>query len=131
VRLGRECCEALCWTGVNKTAVKTVDDPRILNSHDVILKVRLTTTCGSDLHLLGGYIPLMRAGDVLGHEFLGEVVEVGSAVQKHRVGDPGGRLLVHLLREVLVLREPAVVAVRQRQPEPGDHRSHVGSRWVR
>ncbi len=79
--------KALCWTGVNKTAVETVDDPQILNSHDVILKVRLTTTCGSDLHLLGGYIPLMRAGDVLGHEFMGEVVEVGSAVQRHKVGD--------------------------------------------
>jgi threonine dehydrogenase-like Zn-dependent dehydrogenase len=79
--------KALCWTGVNKTAVETVDDPQILNAHDVILKVRLTTTCGSDLHLLGGYIPLMRAGDVLGHEFMGEVVEVGSAVQRHKVGD--------------------------------------------
>jgi threonine dehydrogenase-like Zn-dependent dehydrogenase len=79
--------KALCWTGVNKTAVETVDDPQILNSHDVILKVRLTTTCGSDLHLLGGYIPLMRAGDVLGHEFMGEVVEVGSGVQRHKVGD--------------------------------------------
>jgi threonine dehydrogenase-like Zn-dependent dehydrogenase len=79
--------KALCWTGVNKTAVETVDDPQILNSHDVILRVRLTTTCGSDLHLLGGYIPMMRAGDVLGHEFMGEVVEVGSAVRKHRVGD--------------------------------------------
>ena len=79
--------KALCWTGVNETAVETVDDPQILNSHDVILKVRLSTTCGSDLHLLGGYIPTMRAGDVLGHEFMGEVVEVGSAVQQHRVGD--------------------------------------------
>ena len=79
--------KALCWTGVNKTAVETVDDPKILNSHDVILRVRMTTTCGSDLHLLGGYIPMMRAGDVLGHEFMGEVVEIGSAVQKHKVGD--------------------------------------------
>jgi threonine dehydrogenase-like Zn-dependent dehydrogenase len=79
--------KALCWTGVNKTAVETVDDPQILNSHDVILQVRLTATCGSDLHLLAGYIPMMRAGDVLGHEFMGEVVEVGSAVQRHKVGD--------------------------------------------
>jgi threonine dehydrogenase-like Zn-dependent dehydrogenase len=78
---------ALTWRGVNETAVETVDDPTILNDRDVILKVRLSTTCGSDLHLLGGYIPAMRAGDVLGHEFMGEVVEVGSAVQKHRVGD--------------------------------------------
>ncbi len=79
--------KALCWTGVNKTAVEDVDEPKILNDHDVILKVRLSTTCGSDLHLLGGYIPMMRAGDVLGHEFMGEVVDAGKAVAKHRVGD--------------------------------------------
>ena len=79
--------KALTWRGVNETAVETVDDPTILNDRDVILKVRLTTTCGSDLHLLGGYIPAMRAGDVLGHEFMGEVVEVGRAVRNHRVGD--------------------------------------------
>jgi threonine dehydrogenase-like Zn-dependent dehydrogenase len=79
--------KALCWTGVNETAVEEVDDPRILNDRDVILRVRASTTCGSDLHLLGGYIPLMQRGDVLGHEFMGEVVEVGKAVEKHRVGD--------------------------------------------
>jgi threonine dehydrogenase-like Zn-dependent dehydrogenase len=78
---------ALCWTGMNQTSVETVDDPTILNDHDVIVKVRLTTTCGSDLHLLGGYIPAMRAGDILGHEFMGEVVEIGRSVTKHRVGD--------------------------------------------
>jgi threonine dehydrogenase-like Zn-dependent dehydrogenase len=79
--------KALCWTGVNETSVETVDEPKILNDRDIILKVKLSTTCGSDLHLLGGYIPTMRAGDVLGHEFMGEVVEVGSAVRKHKVGD--------------------------------------------
>ena len=79
--------KALCWTGVNETSVESVDDPTILNDHDIILKVRLTTTCGSDLHLLGGYIPSMRAGDVLGHEFMGEVAEVGKAVRNHKVGD--------------------------------------------
>jgi threonine dehydrogenase-like Zn-dependent dehydrogenase len=79
--------KALCWTGVNKTAVEDVEEPKILNDHDVILKVRLSTTCGSDLHLLGGYIPMMRAGDVLGHEFMGEVVDAGKAVAKHRIGD--------------------------------------------
>ncbi len=79
--------KALCWTGINKTALETVDDPELLNDHDVILKVRLTTTCGSDLHLLSGYIPGIRGGDVLGHEFMGEVVEVGKAVTQHRVGD--------------------------------------------
>lgn len=79
--------KALCWTGVNQVDVETVDDPTILNDRDIIVRVRLSTTCGSDLHLLGGYIPTMRAGDVLGHEFMGEVVEVGPAVEKHRVGD--------------------------------------------
>lgn len=68
---------ALCWMGVNDLQVNTVPDPRIVNPHDAILKVRLTTTCGSDLHLLGGYIPTMREGDVIGHEYMGEVVEVG------------------------------------------------------
>ena len=79
--------KALCWVGVNKLEVQQVADPSILNRHDVIVKVGLTTTCGSDLHLLGGYIPAMRAGDILGHEFMGEVVEIGPDVKKHRVGD--------------------------------------------
>ena len=79
--------KALCWTGVNKLQVENVDDPAILNAQDIIVRVLLSTSCGSDLHLLGGYVPTMRAGDVLGHEFLGEVVETGSAVTKHRVGD--------------------------------------------
>jgi threonine dehydrogenase-like Zn-dependent dehydrogenase len=68
---------ALCWMGVNDLQVQTVPDPTIVNPHDAILKVTLTTTCGSDLHLLGGYIPTMREGDVIGHEYMGEVVEVG------------------------------------------------------
>ena len=79
--------KAITWRGVNKLAVETVDDPRILNSRDVILEVGLTVTCGSDLHLLGGYIPAMRAGDVLGHEFMGTVAEVGPEVRNHKVGD--------------------------------------------
>ncbi|MGA1813960.1 zinc-dependent alcohol dehydrogenase [Frondihabitans sp. 4ASC-45] len=78
---------ALTWTGVNETSVETVDDPAILNDQDVIVRVQLSTTCGSDLHLLGGYIPTMRSGDVLGHEFMGEIVEIGSAVRKGKVGD--------------------------------------------
>jgi len=79
--------KALCWQGVNDLGVQEVADPTILNHRDVIVKVTLTTTCGSDLHLLGGYIPFMRGGDVIGHEFLGEVVETGSKVERHRVGD--------------------------------------------
>jgi threonine dehydrogenase-like Zn-dependent dehydrogenase len=78
---------ALQWEGVNKLAVNDVPDPEIRNSGDIIVKVTRTVTCGSDLHLIGGYIPFMEKGDVLGHEFVGEVVEVGSLVTKHRVGD--------------------------------------------
>jgi threonine dehydrogenase-like Zn-dependent dehydrogenase len=79
--------KALCWTGINKLSIETVDDPQILNAHDAIVKVTTTVTCGSDLHLLGGYIPGMRAGDILGHEFMGEIVEIGSAVTTRKVGD--------------------------------------------
>jgi threonine dehydrogenase-like Zn-dependent dehydrogenase len=79
--------KALLWEGVNKLSVEQVPDPRLVNDQDVVVKVSRTVTCGSDLHLIGGYIPFMRAGDVLGHEFLGEVVEVGPAVRKHAVGD--------------------------------------------
>lgn len=79
--------KALCWEGVNQLAVERVPDPRIQNAHDVIVKVRYTVTCGSDLHLLGGYIPAMEAGDVIGHEFMGEIVEIGPEVTRHQVGD--------------------------------------------
>lgn len=79
--------KALCWNGVNRVDVETVPDPEIINDQDAIVKVRLSSVCGSDLHQISGYIPTMRAGDVIGHEFLGEIVEVGAAVQKHSVGD--------------------------------------------
>ncbi len=79
--------KALQWEGVNKLAVGEVPDPEIRNDGDIIVKVKRTVTCGSDLHLIGGYIPFMEKGDVLGHEFVGEVVEVGSGVRNHRVGD--------------------------------------------
>ena len=69
---------ALTWQGRHDVRVETVPDPEIVNPRDCILKVTSTAICGSDLHLYDGYIPGMRAGDVLGHEFMGEVVEVGS-----------------------------------------------------
>ncbi|EOB9996845.1 zinc-dependent alcohol dehydrogenase [Cronobacter sakazakii] len=78
---------ALCWNGVNDLRVETVGDPTIVNPHDVILKVGLTTTCGSDLHVIDGLIPSMEEGDILGHEFMGEVVEVGPEVKNIRRGD--------------------------------------------
>lgn len=79
--------KALRWTGVNELEVGEVPDPRIQTPGDVILRVRRTVTCGSDLHLIGGYIPFMEKGDVLGHEFVGEVIETGGDVRRHRVGD--------------------------------------------
>ncbi|MFI7072625.1 zinc-dependent alcohol dehydrogenase [Micromonospora sediminicola] len=79
--------KALLWQGVNELSVGEVPDPTMRNEQDAIIRVRKTVTCGSDLHLLGGYIPFMERGDVLGHEFLGEVVEVGRQVRKHKVGD--------------------------------------------
>ncbi len=78
---------ALCWMGVNDLQVNTVPDARIVNRHDVVLKVRLTTTCGSDLHLIDGYIPTMREGDVIGHEYMGEIVETGPDATKFKVDD--------------------------------------------
>ncbi|MCP9949580.1 zinc-dependent alcohol dehydrogenase [Actinomadura madurae] len=72
---------------MNKLRVEDVPEPRIRNEQDVIVKVTAGTTCGSDLHLIGGYIPAIRAGDVIGHEFLGEIVETGPAVRRHQVGD--------------------------------------------
>ncbi len=79
--------KALQWQGINKLAVGDVPDPQLRDPGDIIVKVNRTVTCGSDLHLLGGYIPFMEKGDVLGHEFVGEVVEVGPDVRRHRVGD--------------------------------------------
>lgn len=70
---------ALTWTGVNETSVETVDDPTILNDQDVIVKVHLSTTCGSDLHLLGGYIPTMRSGDVLGTTSTSALLDASSS----------------------------------------------------
>lgn len=78
---------ALCWNGVNDLRVETVPDPAVTNPHDAILRVTMSTTCGSDLHFIDGYIPSMRAGDVIGHEFMGEVVETGHEVKKVKKGD--------------------------------------------
>jgi threonine dehydrogenase-like Zn-dependent dehydrogenase len=78
---------ALYWNGVQDVRVDTVPDPQILNPRDAIVRITLTAICGSDLHLYDGYIPTMIKGDILGHEFMGEVVEVGSEVRNLKVGD--------------------------------------------
>ena len=79
--------KANCWKGTMQVEVEEVPDPRILNPGDAILRITSTAICGSDLHLYNGLIPTMEKGDVLGHEFMGEVVEVGPAVRDVRVGD--------------------------------------------
>ncbi|MEV4813449.1 zinc-dependent alcohol dehydrogenase [Micromonospora avicenniae] len=79
--------KALCWEGVGKLAVRDVPEPRIRAGGDIVVRVRASSVCGSDLHLINGYLPAMREGDILGHEFMGEVVETGPGVRRLRVGD--------------------------------------------
>ncbi len=79
--------KAVCWFGSNDVRVKNVPEPKILNPRDAIVKVSLAAICGSDLHLYDGYIPTMEKGDIMGHEFMGHVVEVGSEVRELKVGD--------------------------------------------
>jgi threonine dehydrogenase-like Zn-dependent dehydrogenase len=75
------------WSGRNTVQVENVPDPKILNDRDAIVKITSTAICGSDLHLYDGYIPTMEKGDILGHEFMGEVVETGRGVSNLQVGD--------------------------------------------
>src|SRR5438067_3326516 len=79
--------KAVCWFGKGDVRVEDVPDPKILNPHDAIVRVTLTAICGSDLHLYDGYIPTMMKGDILGHEFMGEVVETGREVKTLKPGD--------------------------------------------
>ncbi len=79
--------KAICWFGKHDVRVTNVPDPEILNDRDAIIKITSTAICGSDLHLYNGYIPTMQEGDILGHEFMGEVVEVGKDITNLKKGD--------------------------------------------
>src|SRR5688572_30193540 len=79
--------KAVRYYGTEDVRVETVPDPRILNPRDAIIRVTSSAICGSDLHIYGGFIPTMHKGDILGHEFMGEVVEVGAANHRLAVGD--------------------------------------------
>ncbi|HVF56465.1 MAG TPA: alcohol dehydrogenase catalytic domain-containing protein, partial [Pyrinomonadaceae bacterium] len=79
--------KALCWYGKNDVRIEKVPDPMILNPRDAIIKITRTAICGSDLHLYDGYIPTMQKGDILGHEFMGEVVDLGREVKNLKIGD--------------------------------------------
>ncbi len=78
---------ANCWMGKQDMRVQHVPDPEILNPRDAIVKITSTAICGSDLHLYGGFIPTMESGDIVGHEFMGEVMEVGKGVKNLQKGD--------------------------------------------
>jgi threonine dehydrogenase-like Zn-dependent dehydrogenase len=75
------------WSGRNTVQVENVPDPKILNERDAIVRITSTAICGSDLHLYDGYVPTMKKGDILGHEFMGEVVETGPKVPNLKAGD--------------------------------------------
>jgi threonine dehydrogenase-like Zn-dependent dehydrogenase len=79
--------KALCWYGTGDVRVETVPDPVILSPTDAIIRVTSTAICGSDLHMFDGYIPALRRGDILGHEFMGEVVDIGKSVMRLKRGD--------------------------------------------
>ncbi len=79
--------KAICWHGTNDVRVDTVPDPKIISSRDAVIQVTSTAICGSDLHLLNGFIPTMESGDILGHEFMGDVVAVGTDVPNLKKGD--------------------------------------------
>ncbi len=79
--------KANCWIGKGKVSVETVPDPKILSQSDAIVKITSTAICGSDLHLYDGFVPTMESGDILGHEFMGEVVDVGRGVKNLKKGD--------------------------------------------
>ena len=79
--------KANCWYGMHDVRIETVPDPKILNPRDAIVKISSTAICGSDVHLYDGFVPTMEKGDILGHEFMGEVVEVGKGVKNLAPGD--------------------------------------------
>ena len=79
--------KATCWKGRNKVEVENVPDPKILNDRDAVVRITSTAICGSDLHLVDGYVPTMKRGDIMGHEFMGEVVDKGRGVTNLEVGD--------------------------------------------
>ncbi|MDQ6602525.1 MAG: glutathione-dependent formaldehyde dehydrogenase [Chloroflexota bacterium] len=79
--------KALVWNKTHDVRVERVPDPQILNPRDAIVKITATAICGSDLHLYDGYIPTLKPGDILGHEFMGEIVETGKEVKNLKKGD--------------------------------------------
>ena len=119
---------ATVWSGRNTVQVENVPDPQILNSRDAIVKITSTTICGSDLHLYDGYVPTMRSGDILGHEFMGEVVEVGADVKNLSRRRPCRGAVPDRLRQLLPVPPRHVLDLRELQPQRCAGREAVGPR---
>jgi threonine dehydrogenase-like Zn-dependent dehydrogenase len=102
---------ATVWSGRNTVQVENVPDPTILNARDAIVKVTSTAICGSDLHLYDGYVPTMKHGDILGHESMGEVVDVRQRRREPQGRRPRRRAVPDRLRQLLVLPARALLAV--------------------
>ncbi len=122
LREGGCAMRANVWSGRNTVQVENVPDPKILNDRDAIVQITSTAICGSDLHLYDGYIPTMEKGDILGHEFMGEVVEVGRGVVEPQGRRPRRRAVPDRLRQLLGLPARAVLGLRELEPERRDWR---------
>ncbi len=108
---------ANCWHGKNDVRVETVPDPKILNQTDAIIRITSSAICGSDLHLYGGFVPTMESGDILGHEFMGEVVETGREVKNMKKGRPRGCSLSNRVRAVFLLPKGPDLRMRELESE--------------
>jgi threonine dehydrogenase-like Zn-dependent dehydrogenase len=108
--------KALCWHGKGDIRCDDVPDPKIEDGRDAIVKMTACAICGSDLHLMDGYIPFMEKGDVLGHEFMGEVVDVGPDNKKLKVGGSRCRPVHDLLRRMPAVPQRQLVGLRTLQP---------------
>ena len=92
--------KALCWHGKGDIRCDTVPDPKIEDARDAVIKVTSCAICGSDLHLYDHFMPGMKSGDMMGHEFMGEVVEVGSSVKQAQGRRSDRRSVHHHLRRM-------------------------------
>ena len=119
--------KALTWHGKGDIRCESVSDPSIEHPRDAIIKVTACAICGSDLHIYDGVMPQMKGGDVLGHETMGEVVEVGADGEQLEGGRPGGRALYDCVRRMLLLQARLFLGLRTFKSRPGEGRETLGS----
>ena len=119
---------ALRWHGKHDIRCDTVPDPKIEHGRDAIIKVSTCAICGSDLHLFDGFMPTMKSGDIMGHEFMGEVVEVGEREQSAESRRPRGRAVHDLLRRMRPVQAREFLRLRAQQPQQGNGRQSVRPR---